>query len=118
VITAFRQPTGWQRLPPDDEIVEIIQRYFSFTRDPFFVVRRRTVGEVVALECGINWWPALGQTIERLITELGAAPIVFCNRRLYKHVAPANLSDEDARKLASELREVKKTRLRPLDVVR
>lgn len=85
---------------------DAVATYFASSDDPRHVVRRQTVGQVVAAVLGERWSSALGAELAPIVPEVlpGAAPIRFCNRRLWKGVRPRQASPEEVEHLAATLR--------------
>lgn len=84
--------------------VEAIVREYFVTDEPFYVVRSRVVGEVVARALGVSWSPALAKRTRHVVTAMGARPICFCHRMLIKGLRPAHLTREEAREMSKRLR--------------
>lgn len=85
-------------------------RFFKVVDDPFFVVRSRTVGEVVARAIGLLWSPAIGVVVKRSLTDAGCSIVLHNGVFLVKRMVPTNLTEDEAWELSADLRGRKRRR--------
>lgn len=110
MIIPFRQPRSFAWVPGPEEIRRVLTSYFKVTNDQFFVVRSRTIGEVVARAAGIKWSPPVSRAARAVLVSMGVTPISFEHLNLYKGIMPANLTEDEAYELSAGLRKIKKRR--------
>lgn len=85
-------------------------RFFKVVDDPFYVVRSRTVGEIVARAIGVMWSPAVGQVVKRVLSDMGCSLVLHNGVYLVKRMVPTNLTEDEAWELSADLRGRKRRR--------
>lgn len=82
----------------------MLARFFRFHSDPFYVVRCRIVGEVVARALGVDWSPRVTTIVAAVLEAQGVRRVSHNHRYLYKNLIPCNLTEEEAWKQSAALR--------------
>jgi hypothetical protein len=93
--------------PSHDEIRRVVLHVFKITPDTFFVVRRKTVAQIVAVALGYKWSAKLSSHVAEVVEGLGAVPAIHEHRHLWKGMVPRNLTEVEARKLSAEIKGTK-----------
>lgn len=99
-----RKERARQELARRRRLRAAIAAWFAPSPDPRHVVRRQAVVARVAIALGRPVSPALAIEVRRVAQALGAVPVIFCNRRLFKHFRPRHASDDEVERLAAALR--------------
>ncbi len=93
--------------PSHDEIRRVVLHVFRLTADPFFVVRRKTVAQIVAAALGYTWSAKLSSHVAEVVESLGAVPVLHGHRHIWKGILPRNLTEAEARKLSADIKGTK-----------
>jgi hypothetical protein len=100
-----RPETKWK--PSQEQVAEIVAKYFAFVPDDFECIRTKTVGQAVAAAIGVIWSPTLAMQVRRALIAMGGRLVEFNGKHLVKRIRPQHFDRAEAVALSMRLRERK-----------